>query len=132
MVIKAFETCKINTNNFYKETYTFNFNYYFVNRRALTIIDKYFEEILEDQGFISTAEGLQCFLKMLPDEALKTKVKDNLEKMPKNSLERWDTFVNTYQHYCKEVSNYYYKDLKRVLFSLELYGHYRKILVMHL
>lgn len=103
--------------------HSFHFNNYVVNRRALTIIEKYFEEILEDQGFISTAEGLQSFLKILPDEALRTKVKENLEKMPKNSLERWDTFVNTYQHYCKEVSNLIIiTEISRVLFSWENIG----------
>ncbi|CAH2232748.1 jg15496 [Pararge aegeria aegeria] len=73
--------------------------------RSLTIIDKYFEEILQDQELISTTEGLKSFLKMIPDETLATQVQENLERMPRSSLERWDTFVTTYNKYCKENIN---------------------------
>lgn len=48
---------------------------------------------------------------MIPDEALRTKVEENLENMPRSSLERWDTFVNTYNQFCKEVSKTYNKIL---------------------
>ncbi|KOB78113.1 DNA primase, partial [Operophtera brumata] len=71
-------------------------------RRAITVIDKHFEEILQDQGFLSTPESLDKFLKMIPDENLKSQVGKVLQKMHDSSLERWHTFINEYDMYCRE------------------------------
>lgn len=72
-------------------------------RRALRVIDKYFKELLHDQEFISTPERLKNFLKLIPDETLKSQVERTLQKMPESSTERWATFVNVYETYCREV-----------------------------
>lgn len=68
------------------------------------MIDKYFKELLHDQEFISTPERLKNFLKLIPDETLKSQVERTLQKMPESSTERWVTFVNLYETYCREVS----------------------------
>ncbi|XP_072943475.1 DNA primase small subunit [Epargyreus clarus] len=70
--------------------------------RAIGIIDKYFNEVLEDQQFISSSDGLKKFLKMIPEEALRNQVEKALERMPESSLERWETFVAIYNQFCKE------------------------------
>ncbi|XP_028164265.1 DNA primase small subunit [Ostrinia furnacalis] len=71
-------------------------------RRALTIINKYFEEILQDQEFFATPGGLKGLLKLIPDESLRTQVEKKLEKLPNSSLERWNHFVSIYEGYCRE------------------------------
>ncbi|KAI5641781.1 DNA primase small subunit domain-containing protein [Phthorimaea operculella] len=71
-------------------------------KRALGVIDKYFETLMEDQEFLSTPDRLKDFLKIIPDETLKAKVEQTLSKMPDSSLERWQTFVNLYETYLKE------------------------------
>ncbi|XP_046965416.1 DNA primase small subunit [Vanessa cardui] len=71
-------------------------------RRALIVIDKYFDEIIQDQEFLSTSDRLKSFLKMIPDEALRKQVQENLERMPTSSIERWKSFVNNYNQFCKE------------------------------
>lgn len=73
-------------------------------RRALSVIEKYFKDLLQDQEFISTPERLKNFLKLIPDETLRSQVERALQKMPESSTERWDTFVNIYETYCREVS----------------------------
>lgn len=83
------------------------FNEYFVIcRQALVIIDKIFEEIVEDQQFFSTPDGLAKLLKTIPDDGLASLVKKTLEDMPPNSLVRWKTFVQVCNAYSKEVSSY--------------------------
>ncbi|XP_026329757.1 DNA primase small subunit [Hyposmocoma kahamanoa] len=74
-------------------------------KRALKVIDKYFKELLQDQEFISTPERLKNFLKLIPDEQLRSQVEKALQKMPEASTERWVTFVNLYETYCRENSN---------------------------
>ncbi|CAH0720723.1 unnamed protein product, partial [Brenthis ino] len=74
-------------------------------RRALSVIDTYFEEILQDQGFLSTLERSKVFLKMIPDETLRKQVQENLERLPSSSQERWAAFIDTYNKYCKENMN---------------------------
>ncbi|XP_047527571.1 DNA primase small subunit [Vanessa atalanta] len=71
-------------------------------RRALIVIDKYFDEIVQDQEFLSTSDRLKSFLKMIPDEALRKQVQENLERMPTSSIDRWKSFVNNYNQFCKE------------------------------
>lgn len=78
-------------------------HHFFSVRRALGVIDTYFEEILQDQGFLSTLESLKIFLKMIPDETLRKQVQENLERLPSSSQERWEAFIDTYNKYCKEV-----------------------------
>lgn len=68
------------------------------------MIDKHFEEILQDQEFLSTPERLNKFLKMIPNDNLKSQVEKVLEKMHESSLERWNTFLREYDLYCREVS----------------------------
>lgn len=74
-------------------------------RRALTIIDKYFEQLLQEQEFLSTSDRLDKMLKMIPDETLRSLVKKSLESMPEASLDRWNTFINVYENYCRESGN---------------------------
>ncbi|KAG6449610.1 DNA primase small subunit [Manduca sexta] len=74
-------------------------------RRALNIIDQYFEQLLEEQGFISTADRLQTFLKIMPDENLKSQTEKVLAKMSEASLDRWKAFLNIYNNYYRENSN---------------------------
>ncbi|RVE54875.1 hypothetical protein evm_000642 [Chilo suppressalis] len=71
-------------------------------RRALDVIDKYFEEILQDQEFFATADGLKALLKLIPDETLRSQVEKKLEKLPECSLERWRQFTSLYVSYCRE------------------------------
>ncbi|XP_073944138.1 DNA primase small subunit isoform X1 [Choristoneura fumiferana] len=71
-------------------------------RRALTVIDKYFEDIVRDQDFFATPEKLQNLLKMIPDENLRSQVQTNLVKSTAPSLEKWHSFVNLVESYCKE------------------------------
>ncbi|XP_026495024.1 DNA primase small subunit [Vanessa tameamea] len=71
-------------------------------RRALIVIDKYFDDIVQDQEFLSTSDRLKSFLKMIPDEALRKQVQENLERMPTSSIDRWKCFVNNYNQFCKE------------------------------
>lgn len=73
-------------------------------RRALTIIDKYFEQLLQEQEFLSTSDRLDKMLKMIPDETLRSLVKKSLESMAEASLDRWNTFINVYENYCREVN----------------------------
>lgn len=72
-------------------------------RRALSVIDKYFEQMVQEQEFFASPDGLKAFLKLLPDESLKTLVAKKLEKMPEASLERWDAFISVFENYCREV-----------------------------
>ncbi|CAD0196716.1 unnamed protein product [Chrysodeixis includens] len=74
-------------------------------RRALAVIDKYFDQLLEDQEFLSSAERLDKMLKMIPDEALRSQVQKTLESMPENSLLRWKMFLSVYESYCRESGN---------------------------
>ncbi|XP_053626042.1 DNA primase small subunit [Plodia interpunctella] len=71
-------------------------------RRALNIIDKHFVQIVQEQDFFATTEGLKAFLKLIPDETLKVQVAKRLEKIPESSLERWNDFISTYESYCRE------------------------------
>ncbi|VVC94385.1 unnamed protein product [Leptidea sinapis] len=71
-------------------------------RRAINIIEKYFKELLEDQEFLSTTERLSTFLKIIPDETLRHQIEKVLDKMPTSSLQRWESFVDIYNNYCKE------------------------------
>lgn len=68
------------------------------------MIDEHFEEILQDQEFLSTPERLNKFLKIIPNENLRSQVERVLEKMNESSLERWNTFIREYNVYCREVS----------------------------
>lgn len=85
---------------------TIDFTYFFF-RRALSVIDKYFEELLEDQQFFATTDGLKGLLKSIPDEALRSQVEKKLEKLPESSSERWNNFINIYDSYCREVLMHY-------------------------
>ncbi|XP_068629481.1 DNA primase small subunit [Battus philenor] len=71
-------------------------------KRSVSIIDKYFEELIQDQEFLQTPGRLQKFLKMIPDETLRDQVEKNLEKMSETSLERWAMFVRTYDSYLRD------------------------------
>ncbi|XP_049867087.1 DNA primase small subunit [Pectinophora gossypiella] len=71
-------------------------------RRALEIIDKYFLELLQDQEFLSTENRLKAFLKLIPDETLRSQVEKKLEKMPESSVDRWKTFLNLYESFFRE------------------------------
>ncbi|XP_026742626.1 DNA primase small subunit [Trichoplusia ni] len=74
-------------------------------RRALTVIDKYFDQLLKDQEFLSTTDRLDKMLKMIPDETLRSQVQKSLESMPETSLERWKMFQSVYENYSRESSN---------------------------
>ncbi|XP_047510158.1 DNA primase small subunit [Pieris napi] len=91
--------------NQYKKVHLGNDNLHSSIRRAIGIIDKYFNSILEEQEFLSTTDRLNSFLKIIPDEALRTQTQETLENMPSSSLERWETFVTIYNQYCKQNSN---------------------------
>ena len=68
------------------------------------MIDTYFEQIMQDQSFLSTPESVKCFYKMIPDETLRKLIQENFERMPVSSLERWESFIETYNKFCKEVN----------------------------
>ncbi|CAH2086593.1 unnamed protein product [Euphydryas editha] len=85
-----------------KKVHLGNDNLHSSIRRALTIIDKYFEEILQDQEFLSTSDRLKSFLKMIPDEILRKQVQESLERLPTSSVGRWESFTNIYNKFCKE------------------------------
>lgn len=70
----------------------------------MTVIDKYFEDIVNDQDFFSTPERLRNLLKMIPDETLRAQIQTNLGKSMAQSLEKWHSFVNLFESYCKDVS----------------------------
>uniref|UniRef100_A0A2A4JPF8 DNA primase n=1 Tax=Heliothis virescens TaxID=7102 RepID=A0A2A4JPF8_HELVI len=74
-------------------------------RRALSIIDKYFEQLLEEQEFFSTSDRLEKMLKMIPDETLRSQVQKALESMADSSLERWKKFISVYENYSREAGN---------------------------
>ncbi|XP_022820280.1 DNA primase small subunit [Spodoptera litura] len=74
-------------------------------RRALAIIDKYFEQLLQEQEFLSTSDRLEKLLKMIPDDTLRSLVKKSLESMPEASLDRWNSFISVYESYCRESGN---------------------------
>ncbi|XP_059054338.1 DNA primase small subunit isoform X2 [Achroia grisella] len=74
-------------------------------KRALTVIDNYFLQLLEEQEFFSTPEGLSGLLKLIPDETLKSQVGKKLDKLPQSSLERWTSFISIYEAYCRENGN---------------------------
>ncbi|XP_014358407.2 DNA primase small subunit [Papilio machaon] len=74
-------------------------------RRAVSIIDKYFDDVIQDQEFLGTSSRLQKFLKMIPEDALREQVEKSLEKMPESSLERWKTFISIYDSYLRENGN---------------------------
>ncbi|XP_013186508.2 DNA primase small subunit isoform X1 [Amyelois transitella] len=88
--------------NQYKKVHLGSDNLHSSIRRALQIIDKYFEQVLQDQEFFASTEGLKAFLKLIPDEALKAQTAKRLEKMPASSLERWQEFRSIYDNYCRE------------------------------
>ncbi|XP_063531763.1 DNA primase small subunit [Cydia strobilella] len=71
-------------------------------RRAMTVIDRYFEDVVKDQEFFGTPERLQNFLKMIPDETFRTQVQTHLEKSKAPSLDKWNTFAKLYESYCRE------------------------------
>ncbi|GBP28273.1 DNA primase small subunit [Eumeta japonica] len=75
------------------------------NRRAICVIDSCFEDILNDQEFISTKEGLKKMLSWITNDALCEQVEKALEKMAPNSLERWNMFLRLYESFCKENVN---------------------------
>lgn len=58
---------------------------------------------MQEQEFFSTPDRLEKLLKMIPDEALRSQVQKHLGSMAENSLDRWKTFINTYENYCREV-----------------------------
>ncbi|XP_022117030.2 DNA primase small subunit [Pieris rapae] len=91
--------------NQYKKVHLGNDNLHSSIRRAIGIIDKYFNSIIEEQEFLSTTDRLNSFLKIVPDEALRNQTHETLEKMPPSSLERWETFVSIYNQYCKQNPN---------------------------
>ncbi|CAF4773891.1 unnamed protein product [Pieris macdunnoughi] len=91
--------------NQYRKVHLGNDNLHSSIRRAIGIIDKYFNTILEEQEFLSTTDRLNSFLKIVPDEALRTQTQETLENMPSSSLERWETFVTIYNQYCKQNAN---------------------------
>ncbi|XP_075969435.1 DNA primase small subunit [Anticarsia gemmatalis] len=74
-------------------------------RRALSIIDKYFDQLLQDQEFFSTPDRLEKLLKMIPDETLRSQVQKSIESLTESSLEKWKTFVSVYENYCRESGN---------------------------
>ncbi|XP_041976946.1 DNA primase small subunit [Aricia agestis] len=78
-------------------------------KRAVTIIDRYFIKVLEEQEFLSTDERLKKFLKMIQDENLRNQVESNLQKMSESSVERWEAFVEIYNRHCKENPNSFRK-----------------------
>ncbi|XP_026757951.2 DNA primase small subunit isoform X1 [Galleria mellonella] len=88
-----------------KKVHLGNENLHTSIRRSLNIIDNYFEQLLQEQDFFATSEGLNAFLKLIPDETLRSQVAKKLEKLPQSSLERWTSFVSTYEAYCRENGN---------------------------
>ncbi|XP_037869283.1 DNA primase small subunit isoform X3 [Bombyx mori] len=87
-----------------KKVHLGNENLHSSIRRALNIIDKYFEQLLQDQEFLAT-DKLNSFLKLIPDDALKSQVETTLKKMQEPSLNKWNTFINIYENYCRENGN---------------------------
>ncbi|KAJ0180442.1 hypothetical protein K1T71_003846 [Dendrolimus kikuchii] len=88
-----------------KKVYLGSDNLHSSVRRSLNIIDKYFEELLQDQEFFSTADGLKKLLKIIPDEGLRSQVEKVLDKMNESSVQRWMSFINIYESYCRENTN---------------------------
>lgn len=95
-------------------------------RRAITIVDKHFEDILSDQQFFSAADGLKKLLTLIPDETLKLQVERGLHKMVEDSVERWRAFENIYMSYCKENGSLMRK-IKHLLEEIKLQYCYPRL-----
>ncbi|XP_045490916.1 DNA primase small subunit [Colias croceus] len=89
-------------DNQYKKVHLGSDNLHSSIKRSVNIIDKYFNDIMEEQEFLSTPERLSSFVKIIPDETLRKQVEETLKKMPASSPERWETFVNLYHQHCKQ------------------------------
>lgn len=77
--------------------------YIVVVRRAITIIDEYFLDILEEQDLLGTDERLYQFLAML-DQNPREKCEKILREY-NTTLDRWNAFVQYYNRH-QEASSF--------------------------
>ncbi|XP_026471369.1 DNA primase small subunit isoform X2 [Ctenocephalides felis] len=95
-------------------------------KRALKMIEPVFKEIcLEEQDVLSTPEGLNKLLNLIPDEAVKLNMQLELSKK-ETSLDRWNVFVS-YVESCRIQGNPVYKRMRYIVEEVQVYFVYPRL-----
>ncbi|KAL4702539.1 hypothetical protein ACJJTC_001424 [Scirpophaga incertulas] len=109
-----------------KKVHLGNDNLHSSIRRALDVIDIYFEDILNEQEFIGSSDRLKAFLKLIPDDTLRNQVEKRLEKLPESSLERWKNFVAVYDSFSRE-NGYAMRKMKYLVEEIKIQYCYPRL-----